>query len=157
MLVGFPIALYTSGLISLITYAVIGDLFWYRAAMTMWFVGVAFALHSAIFGAVDLFVGVPRAERSTRKDGYIHAGLNVLAVVLFAGAAFSLYDSWRHPWEGFSFTLPLVMGAIGLVVTGAAGALGWKLVQTHHVGIEDTGITATESEPDRTLQARPLG
>lgn len=81
MLVGFPIALYTSGLGSLAVYAALHDLFWYRAAMTLWFGGVAMAVLAAIFGIIDLFIGIPREERATRKTGVKHFSLNVLTTI----------------------------------------------------------------------------
>jgi uncharacterized membrane protein len=145
MLVGFPIALYTTGVASLIAYAIQRDLFWYRGAMTLLFLGVGIALVAAVFGLVDLFLGVPREERATRNTGFIHLGLNVVTTLLFAGAAFSLYAAWRtrgmgEPELELAFELPLVLGIIALVLTFAAGAYGWKLVQTHHVGIEDPGV-----------------
>ena len=40
MLVGFPIALYTTGVVSLIMYAVQRDLFWYRGSMLLLVAGV---------------------------------------------------------------------------------------------------------------------
>jgi len=146
MIVGFPIALYTTGVASLIVYAVQRDPFWYRGAMTLLFLGVGLALLAAVFGLVDL-LGVPRAERATRNTGVIHLGLNVLTTLLFAGAALSLYAEWRT-WRdaadpgALSFGLPLAVGAVALVLLFAAGAFGWKLVQTHHVGIEDPGEPA---------------
>jgi uncharacterized membrane protein len=140
MLVGFPIALYTTGVAAMIVYAVIPDLFWYRGAMTLLFLGVGIALLAAIFGLVDLFVGIPREERAARTTGTIHLGLNLLTTLLFAGAAFSLYARWRQEAvEPLPIGLPLAIGAAALVLTFAAGAFGWKLVQTHHVGIEDPG------------------
>jgi uncharacterized membrane protein len=139
MLVGFPIALYTTGLITLVVFAVLRDPFWYRAAITLWFAGVGMAGLAAIFGIIDLFLGIPRSELATRKTGYMHFGLNLLALILFTAAAFMLLDSWTASYDYITqmpFTTPLVLGGIGLILTAAAGALGWKLVQTHHVGIE---------------------
>jgi uncharacterized membrane protein len=140
MLVGFPIALYTTGVAFLIVYAAQRELFWYRGAMTLLFLGVGMALLAAIFGIVDLFLGIPRKEKATRNTGVIHLGLNVLTTALFAGAAFSLYAEWRTAaGTELSFGLPLVIGLVGLGLMVAAGIFGWKLVQTHHVGIEDPG------------------
>jgi uncharacterized membrane protein len=139
MLVGFPIALYTTGVAALVMYAIQGDLFWYRGAMTLLFVGVGTALLAAIFGLVDLF-GIPREEKAARNTGVVHFALNLVTLVLFAGAAFSLYAEWNRAGAGpLAFGLPLILGAVGLALMIGAGALGWKLVQTHHVGIEDPG------------------
>jgi len=156
MLVGFPIALYTTGVASLVMYAVQRDLFWYRGAMLLLFIGVGIALLAAIFGLVDLFLGVPREERATRNTGIIHLGLNVATTVLFAGAAFSLYAQWRRADVGeLAYGLPLVVGLVGLALMVSAGFFGWKLVQTHHVGIEDSpGEAPRGVDPHRALDAR---
>jgi uncharacterized membrane protein len=145
MLVGFPIALYTTGLVSLIVYAVVRDPFWFRAAMTMWFGGVGLAGLAAIFGFLDLFLGVPRTEKATRKTGVRHMGLNVLSLVLFTACAFMLLDGWQRAFDirTMDVGLPIAIGSVGLALTGAAGFLGWKLVQTHHVGISDTSEVTT--------------
>jgi len=156
MLVGFPIALYTTGVVSLIMYAVQRDLFWYRGSMLLLFAGVGIALLAAIFGLVDLFLGVPSHERETRSTGIIHMSLNIATTVLFAGAAFSLYAQWRKvDASELAFGLPLVVGIVGLALMTAAGFFGWKLVQTHHVGIEDSAEgTPRGADPHPALDAR---
>jgi uncharacterized membrane protein len=95
---------------------------------------------AAVFGVIDLFAGIPREAKATRNTGIIHMGLNVVSLVLFAGAGFSMLMAWKHPAgteEWMPYSLPLTLGIIGLVLTGAAGYYGWKLVQTHHVGISE--------------------
>jgi len=129
MLVGFPIAFYTAGVAGLLVYARTHDLFWHRGAMIAMVAGVAMALLAAVFGFVDLFFGVPR-DTAPRRTGIKHFILNVVTVVLFAGAAFMLH-------RGSSYTVPLILGIVGLGLTVVAGVLGWKLVQTHHVGIDE--------------------
>lgn len=153
MIVGFPIALYTAGLVSLIVYAAVRDPFWFRAAMTMWFAGVGMAALAAIFGVVDLFFGVPRNEIATRRTGYRHMGFNVLALVLFTAGAFMLLDTWQRAFDvaTMDVVFPITIGAIGLLLTAAAGFQGWKLVQTHHVGIaEPAQPTTTTVMPHST-------
>ena len=140
MLVSFPIALYTSGVVALLVFAGTSDTFWYRASMTLFLAGAAMAAVAAVFGVIDLFFGIPRQEKATRNTGIIHMGLNVVSLVLFAGAGFSMLMAWRHPGaaeEWMPYRLPLTLGIVGLVLTGAAGYYGWKLVQTHHVGISE--------------------
>jgi uncharacterized membrane protein len=153
MLVGFPIALYTAGLVSLIVYSAVRDPFWFRAAMTMWFAGVGMAALAAIFGAVDLFAGVPREETATRRTGLKHMAFNVLALVLFTAGAFMLLDTWQRAFDVATMdtVFPITIGAVGLLLTAAAGFQGWKLVQTHHVGVEDA------SEPTSTVAPRSTG
>jgi uncharacterized membrane protein len=140
MLVGFPIALYTVGLVTLIVYAVGGELFWYRVAMYAWIAGAAIAVLAAVFGMIDLFAGVPRESRA-RRTGTKHFALNVLTTILFAAGGLMLYARWYQPVQppsiALEIVLPLILGSIGMLLTIIAGALGWKLVQTHHVGVEE--------------------
>ncbi|HVK89530.1 MAG TPA: DUF2231 domain-containing protein [Kofleriaceae bacterium] len=141
MLVSFPIALYTSGVVGLIVYIATRDTFWYRASMTVLLAGAAMAALAAVPGLIDLFFGIPRNEKRARTTGVIHMCLNVASLALFAGAGFSMLMAWQHPAGTeyyLPYTLPLTLGIIGIALTGAAGYFGWKLVQTHHVGISET-------------------
>jgi uncharacterized membrane protein len=144
MIVGFPIAFYTCGLLALIVYAASGETFWYRASMILLFAGVAIALIAAVFGMIDLFVGVPPGT-TTRRTGTKHFGLQLLATILFAGAAFMMYSYWtaRPPQPPtLRVAPPLVIGCVAFVAMAAASWLGWKLVEVEHVGVE-----AREPEP----------
>ena len=46
--------------------------------------------------------------------------------------AFMLLDTWQRAFDvsTMEVVFPITIGAVGLVLTGAAGFLGWKLVQT---------------------------
>ncbi len=148
MIVSFPIAFYTVGLVALIVYAATRDAFWYRAAMILWFTGAASAVVAGVFGAIDLFLGIPSRTRAY-GIGAMHFGANVAAMCLFAGAAFMMYGDWhaRPPSSPLlRIDPPLVLGFVGLALTLAAGALGYTLVQTEHVGVD-----VTQPEPDAAL------
>jgi uncharacterized membrane protein len=144
-LVAFPIAFYTGGVASLIVYTANGDPFWLRGSLMLLVAGIVMAVIAAVFGAIDLFGGVPR-ESAARRTGLLHAGLNVLNLVLFSAAAATLYTRWmRWPGEGtIKVGGPLALGLLGLIALLAAGALGWKLVQTHHVGVDNGPIDRRE-------------
>jgi uncharacterized membrane protein len=133
MIVGFPIAFYTGGVAALVAYAATGDPFWYRGSMVLLLSGVAIAALAAVFGVIDLFAGVPR-ESPARRTGVKHFGLNMLTTVLFAGAGAMLYTRWIGRSD-IDFRVPLAIGVVALALLLVAGALGWKLVQTHHVGV----------------------
>ncbi len=136
MIVGFPIAFYTAGVASLIVYGAGASAFWLQAAVYLLFAGVVMAGLAAIIGVVDLFVGVPR-ETAARKTGLVHMALNLVATILFAGTAVMLWYRWRTEVEP-GVGLPIVLGLVALGSTVAAGSFGWKLVQTHHVGIDES-------------------
>jgi uncharacterized membrane protein len=151
MIVAFPIAFYTTGLVALIVFAATHDDFWFRAAMILWFAGVAGATIAAVFGAIDLLFALP-TDSAARSTGVKHGGLNLLAAILFAGAAFMMYGDWtaRPPEPPTLRIAPaMTLGVIGLVLTAFAGALGWKMVQTQHVGIDDS-----QPEPGEAVSSR---
>lgn len=146
MIVGLPVAFYTTGIVGLIVYAAARDPFWYRASMILLFAGVVTAAVAAVFGAIDLFLGSP-PESAARRTGVKHFGLQVLAVMLFAGTAFMMLGDWvgtgpaPHPLR---VAAPLVIGLVAFVVMAVGAGLGWKMVQTEHVGVD-------ESQPDDVL------
>lgn len=151
-LIAFPVAFYTATVLALVGYSIGGDAFWFRVALVANIGGVAMALIAAIPGAIDLFTTIPEHTRA-RTTGLQHAAANVTALLLFAISAGLLWSEWRDAIvpgrHDLAATAPLVLSLLGLAITGVAGALGWKLVQTHHVGIDDT--------PRRTGTTAPLG
>lgn len=150
MIVGFPIAFYTAGVVSLIVYAAGSTTFWLQAAVYLLFAGVVMAGLAAVAGMVDLFAGIPR-DTPARKTGIAHMGLNLLSVVLFAGAAVMTWYRMRTEVAP-GVALPIVLGVIALGATIGAGSLGWKLVQTHHVGIDES----VHEEPELDVAHRRI-
>ncbi len=140
MIVGLPIAFYTTGVVALIIYAANRDPFWYRTSMIAMFAGVGTALVAGVFGMIDLFTGVP-PETRPRTTGVNHFGLHLLAALLFAGAAFMMY-SCRHPHPPAPHHLrviaPLVIAAFGFAAMAVAAWLGWTMVQTYRVGVKSS-------------------
>jgi len=137
MLVAFPLAFYTTTVVTLLVYIGTREAFWYRFAMVASLAGIATALIAAIPGAIDLW-SLPRDSRA-RKAGLQHAGFNLLATALFALTALVLYETWIHRTmiNGeyiFDATVPLALAVVAWVAMVIAGSLGWTLVQTHHVG-----------------------
>jgi len=142
MLVAFPIALYTATLVTLLAYVGTDDLFWYRAALAANVGGVIMAGFAVIPGVIDL-LALPR-DSAAYRTGIQHAGFNVIANLVFLVNALVLWRSWdtrvlieqRYMVDA---TIPLALAVLGVVALVIAGTLGWKLVQTHHVGISDVG------------------
>jgi uncharacterized membrane protein len=132
MVVPFPIALYTTTLVTLITYRVTGDPFWFRAALVANGAGLVMAVIAAVLGAIDALSGIPRNTHA-RDTARNHALLNVTALALFAINFGYLYNQSGEavPDVGAG----LYLSALGVLATIGAGAYGWKLVQTHHVGV----------------------
>jgi uncharacterized membrane protein len=133
MLIPYPIAFYTTTLVSYIVYGFSGDPFWFRAAYAANIAGVLTALLAAAVGSIDLLTAVPNGT-DARRHGYQHMALNSTALVLFALNIWFNAGQWDAvaPVMRFAIVLPL----IGFLLTLGAGYLGWTLVQTHHVGIQ---------------------
>jgi uncharacterized membrane protein len=149
-LIAFPVGLYTATVVGLIVFGGTHDGFWYRASMWTSLAAVVMAGVAAIPGAIDLFT-LPRHTRAF-ATGLKHAAFNVLALALFIITTVMLWRSYHRVASGghLAFAAPLVLSIIGLASTVVAGALGWAMVQTHHVGIRPTqyGVLRPSDEID---------
>jgi uncharacterized membrane protein len=135
MLIAFPVALYVSTVVALVVHVATADPFWYRAAFWTNLGGIVMAGVAAVPGLIDL-LSLP-ARSKARATGLRHAAFNVLALAMFTISAVII---GRHLFNGVIFVdaAPLALGIVGLCSTTVAGALGWTLVQTHHVGVKPT-------------------
>ena len=136
MLIAFPVALYTATVVALIVHAGTDDPFWYRAAFWVNLAGVVMAAIAAVPGLIDL-LSVPAKSRA-RTTGLRHALFNVLALALFVISDILIGMHWYGNAVGLPDAAPLVLSIVGLGSTLVAGALGWTMVQTHHVGVKPT-------------------
>jgi uncharacterized membrane protein len=152
MLVSFPIAFYTATLACFIVYSLRGDLFWFRAAYALNIAGVVMALVAASAGFIDLIFGIP-ANTDAKRHGYQHMGLNLAALAFFAVNIALNSGQWNSPLPVMRFAI--LLPALGLLCTLAAGYLGWTLVQTHHVGVQLTPAEqrCVEQETQRRKRA----
>ncbi len=136
MLVAYPIAMYTATLAAFCIKAAGRGPFWIKLAIATNIVGVGMALVAAIPGFIDWATGIPRGIPA-KATGLRHMLFNVAALGLF-GATLALYVShWNGPfkvnvWPG------IILSALGVLCTIAAGLFGWTLVQDHHVGVNMT-------------------
>ena len=135
MLVGFPVTLYAVTLGCFAAYALGADAFWFRVGAYANLAGVILAAVAAVPGFIDWALGVPTGSPA-KATGLAHMAFNVLALLAFGG---NLLLQWPQrlfpePRVGLSVVLP----ALGVLLTLAAGYLGWKMVQKHHVGVDLT-------------------
>jgi uncharacterized membrane protein len=132
MLVGFPVAFYTATLVAFIVYAATDNPFWFRLGCVANWAGVVMAAVAALPGFIDWATGIPRGS-AAKKTGLIHMALNVTALTVFLINAVVATNHWDEvlPPSGAG----IVLSAIGVLITLAAGFLGWSLVQDHHVGV----------------------
>ena len=149
MLVAFPVASYTGALVGFAVYAANGHQFWLNLAIALSIVGAGSAVLAALPGFVDLAFGIPRRSQAKRV-GLAHAALNDAALGLFIAAAVIYVGNWNGPPVGV--TLGLTLSAAGVGVTVVAGALGWMLVQTYHVGVH---LTPSQEQDEDSVQRAP--
>lgn len=150
MLISYPVAGYTGTLVGYCVYGATGFPFWLNFAIAMNIAGVGAALLAAVPGAVDTRFGIPR-RTAARSVAWAHGGLNVVSLALF-GAALGYYaNHWNGP--AISAVLGIVLSAIGVAITVAAGFLGWTLVQTYHVGV---ALTQGQQQEEFAVQRARL-
>ena len=135
-LVAFPIAFYVGTFAALLAFEGTRDVFWWRLGAYASLVGVIMAGVAAVPGLIDL-LSIP-AGTQARTKAILHGGLNVVTLLLFLITTIVMWRQWDHfPREMLNGTAPIILSAIGVCTLIAAGALGWALVQTHHVGVTD--------------------
>jgi uncharacterized membrane protein len=132
MVVGYPVAFYTSTLVGFIIYATTDDPFWLKQTIAANLAGVAMAVVAALPGFLDWLLAIPKGTNA-KRTGLLHMTLNVTALVLFLISLLVYLGSWNGPAKGAG--LGIVLAALGIGATLGAGFLGWSLVQDHHVGV----------------------
>lgn len=133
MLIAYPVAFYTATLVGFCIYAANPELFWLKLAIAVNVAGVVMALVAAIPGFVDWAMGVPNQTRA-KRTGLFHMTLNLVALGLFIATFFIYFTNWNGPAE-VTAVPGIVLSAVGVVLTVAAGFQGWILIQDHHVGV----------------------
>jgi uncharacterized membrane protein len=131
MLVVFPIALWTVGMVFDVIGIVTGNTTLRAVAFYNIGAGIVGALAAAVPGFVDYLTLRGRAARV----GTWHAVLNVIALALFA-ASWVFRTRWGADRVGIESWLPVVLGLLGLAVVFVSGWLGGALVYEHGVGVE---------------------
>jgi len=150
MLVAFPVAFYVGTLAGFAVYAANGHLFWLNLAIALSVAGTGTAVLAALAGLADWALGIPR-DSAAKMTGLLHAGLNVTALGLFLAAMASYVSNWNGP--AVSATPGVILSAIGVAATIAAGFLGWTLVQDYHIGVH---LSPEQEIAEPAVQHHPL-
>ena len=134
MLVSFPIVFYTAAFVCFSLFQSTENLFWYRVAFIANAAGVMTAVLAAIPGVIDLLFGVPSDKTEIRNRGFLHAALNVTALLLFCINQYLIAGTFDTAVSPNSFNL--IIAGIGFGLTVVAGYHGHTLVAKHKLGVE---------------------
>jgi nitrite reductase/ring-hydroxylating ferredoxin subunit/uncharacterized membrane protein len=145
MLVAFPIGLWIGSFAFDVAALAKADPSLAAAGFYAVIGGCAGAVLAAIAGAADLF-GVVPSRSSAKNRGYIHALLNVGALVLFIIVAARRGGPGAMP-DGFS----ILLSAISVILILCSGWLGGTLVYRNQIGVDHRYANAGQWR-ERTLK-----
>jgi nitrite reductase/ring-hydroxylating ferredoxin subunit/uncharacterized membrane protein len=151
MLVALPIGLWIGGFVfSAIAISTASPLLAAAGFYTV-IAGCVGAVLAAVPGVIDLFGSIPDRS-SARKRGYIHGGVNSLALLIF------IYAAWR---QGSPTALPdkitVAVELLGILAIGYSGWLGGTLVYRNQIGVDHRFANAGKLK-ERTVEnfSRPV-
>lgn len=141
MLIAFPVTFYTTTLVAFIAYAATDNMTWWHIALRANVAGVITAAIAALPGLIDWAKGIP-ANTPAKTTGRNHMLLNTASSALFVINLVVYRNQWNAVRDVSDATLApaagaaIVLSLLGVSCMMAGGFLGWKLVQTHHVGVD---------------------
>jgi len=133
MLIPFPIALWVFSLVADLIYLWRGNLAWrdWVAFYTL-LGGIIGAAAAAVPGLVD-WLSITDGE--VKKIANWHARLNVIALLVFA-ASFYLRTTGGAALVSGSYTIPVLLSVLGVILITISGWLGGEMVFKHGVAVE---------------------
>lgn len=142
MLIAFPVTFYTVTFVAFLAYTVTHHGEWWQIALRANVAGLITAAVAAVPGIIDWATGIPKGTPA-KATGRLHMLANLVSSGLFAINLFVHREAWgdMHMTAFVNEPMPdpggaLALTGLGLIALLTAGALGWKLVQTHHVGVD---------------------
>jgi uncharacterized membrane protein len=143
MLIPFPIALWCFSFIADLLYLWRGNPVWrdWIAFYTL-LGGIIGAAVAAVPGFIDW---LSLKDRAVVRIANWHARLNVIALVVFA-ISFYLRTKSGASWVGGSYTLPILLSMLGVILITISGWRGGEMVFKHGVAVDQRPDTAGGSE-----------
>jgi uncharacterized membrane protein len=129
MLIVLPLGLLTGAIAFDVVRLITGNGYWSEIAYWLILAGIVGGLLAAPFGLID-WTKIPGGTRAKRV-GLLHAGANVLVLLLFAGSWLLRVDP-RAPGA-----LALALSFAGGALSAVSGWLGGELVDRMGVGVDD--------------------
>ena len=143
MIIPFPIGLWVFSLIADVIYLWRGNPVWRDwIAFYALLAGIIGAALAAVFGIIDW---LSIKDREVKKIADWHARLNVIALLIFA-ASFYLRTTGGLRMLGGSYTIPLLLSVLGVILISISGYLGGELVFRHGVAVNPQYDTAGEAK-----------
>ena len=135
MIIPFPIALWVFSLVADVIYLWRGNPVWRdTVAFYALLAGILGAAAAAVPGFIDW---LSLTDKAVVKIANWHARLNVIALLIFAGSFYLRTKSGASLVSG-SYTIPLLLSVLGVVLITISGWLGGEMVFKHGVAV-DTG------------------
>jgi uncharacterized membrane protein len=147
MLIPFPIALWI--------FSLVADVIYLWRQHDVWRDYIAFyALLAGILGAVAAAVPgfvdwLSITDSGVKKIANWHARLNVIALIVFV-VDFYLRTTSGARWVGGSYTIPLLLSVLGVILIIISGWLGGEMVYVHGVAVEPQGAAQEDGGKART-------
>lgn len=150
MLIPFPIALWVFSLVADVIYLWRGNPVWRDwVAFYSLLAGIIGAIAAAVPGFIDW---LSLTDRAVVKIANWHARLNVIALIVFAISFYLRTTSGTNLVNG-SYTIPLVLSVLGVVLITISGWLGGEMVFKHGVAVSSDSSTTTEKPQTRARAA----
>jgi uncharacterized membrane protein len=142
MIIPFPIALWVFSLVADVIFLWRGNPVWKDfIAFYSLLAGIIGAAMAAVPGFIDW---LSLTDKAVVKIANWHARLNVIALLVFAGS-FYLRTTSGASLVGDSYTIPLALSVLGVVLISISGWLGGEMVFKHGVAV-NTGSNAPARE-----------
>lgn len=131
VLIVYPLGLLTTAVLFDILYLITDRSGFALASAYMIAAGVIGGVVAGVLGLLD-YLSIPRGTRA-RRIGGLHGLANVVVLVLFAISWLirNGEDDWEPNW------VALVLGFVGVAVSGGAGWLGGELVERLGMSVHD--------------------
>ncbi|HEY6232407.1 MAG TPA: DUF2231 domain-containing protein [Pyrinomonadaceae bacterium] len=143
MIIPFPIALWVFSLVADIIYLWRGNPVWRNyVAFYSLLAGILGAAAAAVPGFIDW---LSIKDREVVKVANWHARLNVIALLIFA-ASFYLRTTSGAALVSGSYTIPVALSVLGVILISISGWLGGEMVFKYGVAVEARSADRAVSE-----------
>jgi len=130
MLIPFPIACFVLAFISDLAFWKTSSDFWASASLWLLGIGLIMAALAAVMGLADV-LGDDQVRNLS--DAWLHAGGNVVAVVI---ELYNWYSRYEHGKDAIVPT-GVILSLVVVLILLFTGWKGWEMVYRHRVGVAE--------------------